>query len=185
MHMRFINLKKFRRERNLKQKALVAQIGLQQSVVSYLENGYQELTETHLSALQRAYPNVDFNEYIYEQDSFPTAIVKRRPFVYTHRQYRGDWNKPTPLDNIQGHNILVKMGRINMTGEGELFLDKNDGTLSDLGYYHISVKRLSDNHLLYNLTQHTWFDDEMYEHFKRLYPLACHIAGVTPVSQES
>ena len=183
--MKFINLKKFRKDRNLKQKTLVAQTGLQQSVVSYLENGYQEVTEMQLNALQKAYPDVDFEEYVYEQDGFPVAAAEHRPFVHTHRQYHGDWNKPTPLDNIQGHSILVKMGRINITGEGDLFLDKNDGTFSAIGYYHIPVKRLSDNHLLHSLTRKTWFDDEMYEHFKRCYALACSIAGVSSVNQDN
>ena len=183
--MKFINLKKFRKDRNLKQKTLVAQTGLKQSAVSYLENGYQEVTDVHLNALEQAYPNVDFGEYIYEQDSFPAAVAKHHPFVHTHRQYHGDWNKPTPLDNIQGHSILVKMGRINITGEGDMFLDKNDGSLAAIGYYHIPVKRLSDNRLLHSLTRKTWFDDEMYEHFKRCYALACSIAGVKPVNQDN
>lgn len=184
--MRFINLRKFRKERDLKQNSLAAMAGLQQSAVSYLENGYQEVTDVHLEALQQAFPDVNFSEYIYEQDSFPTAIVTNRPDLkHWRRLYQGDWNKPSPIDNIQGHDILVKLGRINITGDGDMFLDKNDGTLASLGYYHISVKRLSDTRLLHSLTQKSWFDENMYENFKRCYAIACKIAGVSPVEQES
>lgn len=50
--MKFINLKQFRKDKNLSQKELVALTGLPQSTVSYLENGYQEVRENQLLVLK-------------------------------------------------------------------------------------------------------------------------------------
>ena len=70
--MKFINLKQFRKDKNLSQKELVALTGLPQSTVSYLENGYQEVRENQLLVLKRVFPDDEVSQYIYESDSYPS-----------------------------------------------------------------------------------------------------------------
>lgn len=175
--MKFINLKKFRQERGLKQITVSVMTGISQSAVSYLENGYKEVTETHLKAFRRAFRDVDINEYVYEQYSYPALANQNKPF--DPHQCEG-LISPTPLDRIQGQDIIVKLGRINVTSAGDLFIDTYNGKGNPFafGYYHIPAKSIGDYQLIQSLSQMDWLDDETKEHFKHCHAVACSIAGV-------
>lgn len=181
--MRFINLKKFRQDYNLKQKDISRTTGLNPSVLSFLANGYQVLTDKYLMILEEAYPWADFSAYIYEYDSYPIGIVTADMDSVANRTFAGDWNQLTPLDNVFGLDILLHMRRVHVTTDGHILIDRNDGTYENLGYYTISPERLSDPTLLYSLTQKEWFNDSVYEDFKRCYYIACHITGMPTTIQ--
>ena len=98
--MRFINLKLFRKERGLSQKELVRETGLPQSSVSYIENGYQEVSESHLELLKRAYPDVDFTPYFYESDHYPYSAVAKARHEDDIRKFEGDWSTPVSYTHL-------------------------------------------------------------------------------------
>lgn len=181
--MKFINLKLFRKERGLSQKQLVSDTGLPQSTVSYIENGYQEVSVSHLEVFKRAYPEVDFAPYIYESEGYPYAILKKSKGENDIRKFEGDWSAPNPICLIGKYKVLLKMGRIYISFDGDLILDRNDGTFETLGYHFIEPERLGSDNLISGLTEKEWFDDELFEDFKRCYPIACWIVGKMPVPQ--
>lgn len=181
--MKFINLKQFRQDRGLSQKELVAITGLPQSTVSYIENGYQEIRENQLTALKQAYPDADFVQYIYESSSYPYLTNLSRHEMEADRKFPGDWSRPTPLDRIDGTDILVKMGRASVSFDGDIVLDRNDGTFLNLGYYVIEPDSLGVSDLIDRLTEKEWFNDELYEDFKRCYLIACRLVGKRPAAQ--
>lgn len=181
--MKFINLKQFRQDRSLSQKELVAITGLPQSTVSYIENGYQEIRENQLMVLKQAYPDADFSRYIYESASYPYLTNSNRHKTEANRKFPGDWSRPAPLDKIDGIDILMKMGRASVSFDGDIVLDRNDGTFLNLGYYVIEPDLLGDSDLIDHLTEKEWFNDELYEDFKRCYLIACRLVGKRPVVQ--
>ena len=77
----------------------------------------------------------------------------------------------------------MTMGRASVSFDGNIVLDRNDGTFLNLGYYVIETDLFSDSDLIYHLTEKAWFNDELYEDFKRCYLIACHLAGKRPVKQ--
>lgn len=99
------------------------------------------------------------------------------------RKFPGDWSMPTPLDRIDGADILVKMGRASVSFDGDIVLDRNDGTFLNLGYYVIEPDSLGVSDLIDRLTEKEWFNDELYEDFKRCYLIACRLVGKRPVAQ--
>lgn len=181
--MKFINLKRFRQDRCLSQKELVAITGLPQSTVSYIENGYQEIRENQLAVLKQAFPDTDFVQYIYESTSYPYLSNGRLHEIETDRKFAGDWSRPNPLERIEGMDILMTMGRASVSFDGNIVLDRNDGTFLNLGYYVIEPDLFSDSDLIYHLTEKAWFNDELYEDFKRCYFIACRLVGKRPVKQ--
>ena len=181
--MRFINLKLFREERGLSQKKVVRDTGLPQSTVSYIENGYQEVSENHLERLKRTYPDADFSPYIYESEEYPYSIVKKSSPAEEVRKFEGDWSMPNPICHIGKHKVLLKMGRIFVSFDGDIIMDRNDGSFERLGYYFIEPEMLERGDLISGLTAKDWFDDELFEDFKRCYPLACGLTGRRPVLQ--
>ncbi len=181
--MKFINLRMFRQERNISQKQLVIDTGLPQSTVSYIENGYQEISDNHLELLQKAYPETDFGPFIYESEKYPYAVVKTNRDEEANRTFSGDWSSPIPVCLIGDNRILLKMGRVHVSFDGDIILDRNNGSFKHLGYYHVDSNRLNDKGLISHLTQKAWFDDDIFEDFKRCYLLACGLAGKVPVPQ--
>ena len=181
--MKFINLKQFRSERELSQKQLVKDTGLSQSTVSYIENGYQEVSELHLEILRKTYPGIKFEDYVYMSESYPYAVVKKESDILCNRNFQGDWSSPTAVDKIGSTPILLKIGRVSMAFDGTLYLDRNDGTFKKLGYHIIGASKLNDGSIVARLIEETWFDDEIYEDFKRCYHIACRVSGIEPVAQ--
>ena len=181
--MRFINLKKFREDNGLTQKELVRMTSLPQSTVSYIENGLQEICEKHLSTLKEVFPDTDFVEYIYESKSYAQTVVNTEYDENAHRNFEGDWSTPSPIERIGSLDILLTMGRVAVTKDGGMLLDRNDGTFKNLGYHEIGANRLDDAHIIDRLTTKTWFNDEIYEDFKRCYLIACRLAGREPTIQ--
>lgn len=183
--MKFINLKLFRKERGLTQRDFVKQVGLVQSVVSYLENGVKEVTETHLDAFRKAYPGVNFSDYVFESETYPANL--RYQFEYKPEvadPFPGMWTVPTPLEVVESLPILCRNGRVRIAFDGHILLDRNDGTFKELGYHIIDPRKFSDKHLLAKLTRNSWFDNSLYEEFKRAYLIGCRLAGLHPVEQE-
>lgn len=181
--MKFINLKQFRQDRSLSQKELVAITGLPQSTVSYIENGYQEIRENQLEVLKKAFPDADFARYIYMSASYPHLTKARHQETWANRKFPGDWSSPTPLDKIDGIDILMQMGRASVSFDGDIVLDRNDGTFLNIGYYVIEPDLFGDRDLIDHLTGKEWFNDELYEDFKRCYLIACRLVGKRPVKQ--
>lgn len=181
--MRFINLKKFREDNGLTQKELVRMTGLSQSTVSYMENRLQEICEKHLSTLKEVFPSTDFSQYIYESKSYARAVVNRDNDEEAHRNFEGDWSTPSPIERIGSSEILLSMGRVSVTKDGYMLLDRNDGTFNSLGYYEIDPEGLMDSHIIDHLVSKAWFNDEIYEDFKRCYLIACRLAGREPTVQ--
>lgn len=181
--MKFINLKQFRQDRSLSQKELVAITGLPQSTVSYIENGYQEIRENQLEVLKKAFPDADFARYIYMSASYSHLTKARHQETWANRKFPGDWSSPTPLDKIDGIDILMQMGRASVSFDGDIVLDRNDGTFLNIGYYVIEPDLFGDRDLIDHLTGKEWFNDELYEDFKRCYLIACRLVGKRPVKQ--
>lgn len=179
--MKFINLKQFRKEYQLSQKQLVERIELPQSTVSYLENGLQEFSSLHEEILKKRFPDVDFTPYIFERNGYASSTIEQ---IASKRDFEGDWNSITPEATIGGIDILLIVRRIALSVNGILLLDKNNGSFSDIGYYIIQPSQLSNPHLLRELTLKEWFDNGIFEDFKRFYKIACGLAGIIPVSQE-
>lgn len=178
--MKFINLKQFRKEHNLSQKQLVESMGLPQSTVSYLENGLQELSPLHKEILKAKFPNVDVEEYIYEKDSYASTTSEH---LMPKRNFACDWNSITPETTIGGISILLKVRRMSLATNGVLLIDKDDGSFRDIGYYTINPNQFSNPILLKELTKKEWFDDNLFEDFKRFYKLACALVDLVPAIQ--
>lgn len=142
IEMKFINLKQFRSERGLSQKQMVSDTGLPQSTVSYIENGYQEVSESHLEVFKRAYPDVDFAPYIYECEDYPYAILKKSKGEKDIRKFEGDWSAPNPICCIGKYKVLIKMGRIYVSFDGDIIMDRNDGSFESLGYHFIEPDKM-------------------------------------------
>lgn len=181
--MKFINLRQFRKDKNLTQKELVSITGLPQSTVSYIENGYQEIREHQLAVLRHAFPEVSFAPYIYESSTYPNLNNTPQHDVVSNRTFPGDWSKPCPMGQVDGLSILMKMGRAAVSFEGHIVLDRNDGTFMNFGYHVINPDSLGNSRLMEHLTTKGWFNDELYEDFKRCYLIACCLVGKSPVKQ--
>ena len=181
--MKFINLKQFRKYKNLSQKELVALTGLPQSTVSYLENGYQEVRENQLLVLKRVFSDDEVSQYIYESDSYPSLSQSRIHEEEKNRTFPGDWSRPNPVDKIDGIPILMKMGRASISFGGDIVLDRNDGTFLNIGYYVIEPDLFGYRYLIDLLIEKGWFNDELYEDFKRCYFITCRLVGKRPVKQ--
>lgn len=181
--MKFINLKKFREDRELTQKDLVRITGLPQSTVSYIENGLQEICEKHLDTLKSVFPDVDFSPYIYESDNYAYSVITRNLDEDEKRKFEGDWSTPSPIERIDRTDILLVMGRVSVSFDGDILLDRNDGSFKYMGYYHLGPERFESECLVEYLASKPWFDDEIYEDFKRCYLIVCRLTGREPVSQ--
>lgn len=181
--MKFLNLKQFRKDKDLSQKKLVALTGLPQSTISYIENGYQEVREKQLAVLRRAFPEADLSKYIYESDSYPSLSQSKPLKEESNQTFPGDWSRPNPVDKVEGLEILMKMGRVSISFDGYILLDRNDGTYLNIGYYVINPDLFGETDLIDHLTQKGWFNDGLYEDFKRCYLIACCLVGKRPVKQ--
>lgn len=184
--MKFIKLKQFRQKRGLTQMALVAQTGISQSMVSFLENGGKEVRESHLEALKVAFPEEDFSSYIYESDRYPAYLnyLKQCEEEEEKDPFSGMWTVPTPIETVDTLPIICKNGRVRVAIDGHIILDRNDGSFNTIGNYVIEPAKFSDNHLIAKLTRKSWFDSNLYEEFKRAYLIGCRLAGMHPVEQE-
>ena len=181
--MKFINLKLFRGEYNLSQKELVRLTGLTQSIVSYIENGLQEISENQLGPLKEAFPKVDFNRYIYESERYQHTVVNPDINIEADRHFEGDWSAPTPISQIGEYKILITMERVSVAFDGTIIINRNDGSFRNIGYYQIDPLSLGNEYLIENLTTKDWFNDNVYESFKRCYRIACALVGRKPVNQ--
>ncbi len=83
--------------------------------------------------------------------------------------YSGDWDKPEPIREIAGDQILLEMGKVAVAFDGNMWLN---------GYYNISADRLQEDGWILHLTEtKKWFDKDTLEDFKRCYLIACKLAG--------
>lgn len=181
--MKFINLKQFRAEHNLSQKELVSLTGLTQSTVSYIENGLQEISDNQLGPLKDAFPDIDFNQYIYESERYRQSVVIPECNMEADRRFVGDWSKPTPINILGEYKILLTIGRVSVAFDGTIIIDRNDGSFRNIGYYQIDPLSFGSEHLIDNLTTKDWFNDMVYESFKRCYHIACALVGKKPAKQ--
>lgn len=182
--MKLINLKQFRQEYKITQKQLGESLKLPQSTISYLENGLQEVTDYLLERIKKIYRVDDLSPYVYERETFhnPAAVKiaeKEKSVVI----FTGDWNSPSAIDVIEGFQILYRDGAISISRDGSLIIDRNNGIGFKLSHYVIRPEQFEEPNLLCILTTKEWFDDEMYESFKRCYFLACKIADIYPMRQ--
>lgn len=182
--MKFINLKQFRKERGMSQKELVEKTGFSQCLVSYLENAHQEITDYQLGILREVFPEDNVESYVYEKSSYgvPERMSPSKS-PSRHLIEEGDWTVPSPIDIVEGFKVICKMGRILLTQEGDLLLNRNDGSFSHRGYHIITHDKLDSSELISQLCQKDWFDAELFESFKRAYVVACGMAGIKPVEQ--
>lgn len=182
--MKFINLKLFRKERNLTQRQLGEVLQLPQSTISYLENGLQEATDHLLECIKNIFQVNDIDGYVYERKTFHNPAVlhltsqEKKDIIFNN-----DWNEMIPIDTIEGFAVICKFGRINIAKDGSLLIDRNTGIGYCLSYYVICPNRFNDSNLLLSLTDEKWFDDEILEDFKRAYYIGCRIAGIFPAQQ--
>lgn len=182
--MKFINLKQFRKERNLTQRQLGEVLQLSQSTISYLENGLQEATDYLLECIKSTFNIDSLDGYVYERKTFhnPKALQfpsqEKKDIIFNT-----DWNKMKPIDAIEGFQIICKTGKINIAIDGTLLIDRNTGSGYCLSYYVICPDKFDDSNLLLSMTDKKWFDDEILEDFKRAYYIGCRIAGIYPTQQ--
>lgn len=182
--MKLINLKLFRKERGLTQRQLGDVLHLPQSTVSYLENGLQEATDYLLSAIKDVFKLDNLDDYVYERKTYHNPDVayltkEERMNVF----FEGDWNDVPPIDVIDGFQIICKTGNFSIAKDGTLFIDCNNGIGYRLSHYIICPDKFEEPNLLLSMTEKAWFDDEMYENFKRAYFIGCRIASIQPVRQ--
>lgn len=182
--MKFINLKQFRKERNLTQRQLGEVLQLSQSTISYLENGLQEATDYLLECIKSTFNVASLDEYVYERKTFhnPKALHFSTQEI-KDIIFNNDWNNMKPIDAIEGFQIICKMGKINIAINGTLLIDRNTGSGYCLSYYVICPDKFEDSNLLLSMTDKKWFDDEILEDFKRAYYIGCRIAGIYPTQQ--
>lgn len=90
---------------------------------------------------------------------------------------------PNPVCHVGRTKVLLKMGRICISFDGLIIIDRNDGSFEKLGYHLIEPEMLERGDLISGLAEKDWFDDEVFEDFKRCYPVACGLAGKKPVPQ--
>lgn len=167
----------------MSQKEFVKKTGLPQSTVSYLENGYQALYPKQLELIEGAFPEENMSAYIYESDRYPKSVMRDKTSTADMRTFPGDWSIPAPIKEVDGMGIMCISGRVGVTLDGHLILDRNNGSFEYIGYCTVEPEDLSDNSLMCRMTDKEWFDNEIYEDFKRVYPVACCLAGIVPVKQ--
>ena len=182
--LKLINLRQFRKERSLTQVELAKVLELPQSTISFLENGRQEVSDYFLECLQKAYGVNNIQEYVYERSYFPD----HNHLLLTEKEkmtsiYAGSWEIFTPINIIEGYDIICEIGLICISFEGALIIDRNYGSGKQLSPYIIQPQDLLDPYLLLGLTKKEWFDKEMFDDFKRAYFVACKIIDVKPVTQ--
>ena len=182
--MKLINLKQFRKERGLTQKQFGASMQLSQSTVSCLENGLQEATSHLLERVAKVFMVDNIDDYVYERRTFldPESILMTREEKMAC-VFVGDWNEMSPIDIIEGFSIICRVGTIIIGTDGTLLIDRNNGIGYKLSHYIICPDKFEEPNLLLTLTSKQWFDDEMYEDFKRAYFIGCKIAGIYPMKQ--
>ena len=182
--MKFINLKLFRKERNLTQRQLGEALQLPQSTISYLENGLQEATDHLLECIKGTFQVNSLDGYVYERKTFHNPGVlhltsqEQKDIIFNN-----DWNEMMPIDTMDGFAVICKSGRINIAKDGTLLIDRNTGIGYCLSYYIISPNRFNDSNLLLSLTGKKWFDEETLEDFKRAYYIGCRVACIFPAQQ--
>lgn len=182
--MKLINLKQFRKERGLSQVDMSRALSLPQSSISYLENGLQEVTDDLIDRIKKAYKVDDLSDFIYERATFHDpehvnlSYKEKMESVFT-----GDWCSPTPIDIIEGFLIICKEGKISVSTDGTLIIDRNNGIGFRLSHYIIRPEQFENPYLILDLTTKPWFDEEMFENFKRAYFIGCKIADIYPMKQ--
>ena len=182
--MKFINLKLFRKERNLTQRQLGEALQLPQSTVSYLENGLQEATDNLLECIKSTFQVNNLDGYVYERKTFHNpGVLHLTSLEKKDIIFNNDWNEIMPIDTIEGFAVICKSGKINIAKDGTLLIDRNTGIGYCLSYYIICPNRFNDSNLLLSLIDKKWFDDETLEDFKRAYYIGCRIAGIIPAQQ--
>lgn len=182
--MKLINLKQFRKERGLTQRQLGAALHLPQSSVSYLENGLQEVTDYLISSIKKAFKLDNLDDYVYERKTYhnpDVAYLTKRD--KKNAVFEGDWNDVLPIDVIDGFQIICKTGNFSIAKDGTLLIDRNNDIGYRLSHYIIRPDKFEDPNLLLSMTEKAWFDDEMYEDFKRAYFIGCRIASILPMRQ--
>ena len=183
--MKFLNLRQFRKERNLTQREVALALGVSQSVVSYMENGCMEVTDYQLGKFVKAFQVEDIAPYIYKRESYVSPemtfahVAKQKP-----RMMSGDWDKPKPLGRFGDISTICHMNNVHVASDGTIVMDPNNGLGFGLTPYIIEPEKLTRTDLIQQLSKEEWFDDEMYEAFKRIYVIACSLAKIEPVSQE-
>lgn len=179
-------IKKMRKEQGLTQKQFAESMKIPQSTVSYLENGRQEVTDYLLSRIAKHYHVDNIEDYVYERDSFvdPRCVQSLMDHSFMQR-YDGDWNNVTPIDIIEGFPIICKIGRVSLSKDGIILIDRNKGLGYRLTPLIIRPDEFEDSSLLYRLTTKEWFDDELFEDFKRAYFICCKLAEIHPMRQIS
>ncbi len=184
--MKFFNLKQFRKERNITQREFAIALGISQSVASYMENGTMEITDYQIDKVSQLYQVDNIEPYVYERDTYVSPEIKSARNAKDKPRLRTeDWNNPTPV-RIFGNKVSIcQHQHIHVTMDGTLILDPNNGLGFGLPPYIIEAKKLSCSELIKTLSNKEWFDDEMFEGFKRMYVIACALANVEPTIQLS
>lgn len=182
--MKFINLKQLRKERGLTQEQLGKALKLPQSTISYLENGLQEVTDFLLKKIKQTFSIDNLDGYVYERKTFhepkKTSLERETELAVI---FNKDWDRPTPVDNLEGFPIVCKTGRIGIAMDGSLVIDRNMGIGYLISCYVVSPEKFVKEDLLLSITSKEWLDLDMFEDFKRAYYIGCRIAGIPPVKQ--
>lgn len=182
--MKLINLRQFRKERGLTQKQFGEAMQLSQSTVSCLENGLQEATGHLLDRMAKVFMVDNMDDYVYERKTYldPESVLMTRDEKMAG-VFAGDWNEMEPIDIIEGFPIICRLGTVSIGRDGTLLIDRNNGIGYKLSHYVIRPDKFEEPTLLLALTAKQWFDDEMYEDFKRAYFIGCKIADIYPMRQ--
>lgn len=183
--MKLINLKQFRKERGLTQTEFGKALKLPQSTVSYLENGLQEVSDYLIEQIKKAY-NVDsLSKYLYERSCFHDRDAIVASLSDSNVSFlEDDWNEVAPIEFIENIPIICRIGAIYIGMDGSIAIDPNNGIGYKLNHYIIQSVCLDSTDIISRLLSKNWFDDLMYEDFKRAYLIACKLADIIPVKQE-
>ena len=182
--MKFFNLRLFRQERNLFQWQFAEKVGITQSTASYLENASQEVTDYLLEKISQSFNVEDLSPYIYHQDSFGLqTFAAQKRIRQSNQTYKGDWNELRPIAYIDNFPIICKLGNVNVCPDGTILVLPPEILKIESGAYIIGPSRLNKESLLLKLTEKQWFNDSMFENFKRAYVIACALAKTKPAKQ--
>ena len=182
--MKFFNFKKFRNERGLRQVDVAKTLGISQGVVSYLENANQAITDYQITLIKERYKIKDIAPYIYERDTYPTSA---EPLLSKHKpgkDFEGDWNKPRDMAKLADIAVFCQIGNVYISVQGDIIFNPNNGVGFLEPPYVIHHTILGKQDLVARLTTKPWFNDLMFEEYKRAYIIACALAKVAPAIQQ-